>query len=149
MHTAIFRQFMLGMILALATLPEALAQAPSPEIAPGIFLPDHGNVWILDTSGEKKALLQLKYVQVKVNSHRGANFGRSLAWPVTTKVKQTVEIPGTAAPLRISTTSPVLYIRSILQDPEEAAQTSAPGSKLALMHLQPVKEARVVDTLNF
>lgn len=119
------------------------------QIAPGIELPSHGDVWVLDTSGSAVHLVRLKYSVVHVNPHRGANFGRSMAWPVGGRIQTTVEISGAAATARVSNDDPVFYVRSILADPEEAAVITAPGAKLALLRLRPDKDARVLEILAY
>ena len=119
------------------------------QIAPGIELPSHGDVWVLDSSGSAGHLVRLKYSVVHVNLHRGANFGRSMAWPVGGRIQNTVEISGAAATARVSNNDPVFYVRSILADPEEAAVITAPGAKLALLRLRPEKDVRVLETLAY
>ncbi len=123
--------------------------APAQQIAPGVELPSHGDVWILDTSGSAGHLVRLKYSVVHVNLHRGANFGRSMAWPVGGKIQTTVEISGAAATVRAPNDNPVFYVRSILADPEEAAVITAPGAKLALLRLRPDKDVRVLEILAY
>lgn len=119
------------------------------QIAPGIEFPSHGDVWVLDTSGSADHLVRLKYSVVHVNHHRGANFGRSMAWPVGGRLQNTVEISGAAATARVSNDDPVFYVRSILADPEEAAVFTAPGAKLAILRLRPDKGVRVLETLAY
>lgn len=124
--------------------------ASAQEFAPGIPLPDHGTVWLLDSATDAHNLVQLKYVAAKLNSHRGANFGRQMAWPITNKVKQTVEIPGTAAAVRISSASaPVLLVRDIMHDDDAATPDAGPGWKPAIIHLKAEKGVRLVNTLSF
>jgi hypothetical protein len=119
------------------------------QIAPGIELPRHGDVWVLDGTDNDAHLEQLKYLVVRVNHHHGANYARWMAWPVGGKYQSTVEIQGMAASIRLSEKTPEFYIRSIMADPEEAAQVTAPGAKLAILRLYPYKDSRVLEVLAF
>lgn len=119
------------------------------QIAPGIPLPSHGDVWVCDGSGSAAHLVRLKYAVVHMNLHRGANVGRALAWPVGGRAVTTIEISGSAAAARLSNGTPVFYVRSILADPEEAAVITEPGAELAILRLIPVKDSRVLEAIAF
>lgn len=150
MHRNNFDRFFLVVMLSLITCLVPSSQ----QAAPGISVPDYGTVWLLNSPSDSKNLIQLKDVATKLNVHRGANFGRQMTWPITTKAKQTVEIPGTAATVRIpETTAPVLLVRDIMRENDAATlavatPASDQGWKPAILHLKAGKGVRLVDTLS-
>lgn len=132
--------------ILLLTLVSCIAFAQ--QVAPGVELPKHGDVWVLD-GATPDHLVRLKYSAVHTNLHRGANFGRSMAWPVGGRIQTTIEISGAAAAARLSNSAPVFYLRSIFADPEEAAEITAPGAMPAILCLHPEKNARVLEAIAY
>ncbi|MGA8539641.1 MAG: hypothetical protein WB566_09080, partial [Terriglobales bacterium] len=84
-------------------------QARSPEVAPGLRLPDEGGIFLLETYKNQPQLVELQQSGADVEKNTKSNILRAAINPLA-GAKQTVELPGPHAKVQSHTTVPSLYI---------------------------------------
>lgn len=84
-------------------------QARSPQVAPGLRLPDEGGIFLLDTYQNQPQLAELQQSGADLNKNTKSNILRSAINPLA-GAKQTIELPGTHAKIQSHTTVPSIYI---------------------------------------
>jgi hypothetical protein len=84
-------------------------QARSPEVAPGLRLPDEGGIFLLETYQNQPQLAELQQSGADVDKNTKSNILRAAINPLA-GTKQTVELPGAHAKIQSHTTVPSLYI---------------------------------------
>ena len=85
------------------------AQARSPEVAPGLRLPDEGGIFLLDTYQNQPQLSELQQSGADVDKNTKSNILRAAINPLA-GARQTIELPGLHARIQSHTTVPSLYI---------------------------------------
>ena len=98
-------------------------QARSPQVAPGLRLPDEGGIFLLDTYQDQPQLSELQQSGGELDKNTKSNILRAAINPLA-GVKQTIEIPGAHARIQSHTTVPSLYI-NIDADANQAAPATA------------------------
>jgi hypothetical protein len=118
------------------------------EVAPGLPFPPGGKIWILDQGGDKARLFRIHVNVVQVNGHRPENFLR--AELVVIPKRATIDLPGTAATLRIQTHTPVIFVRKSVTEESRTVQPTDQAAGIAghyaLLRLQVAKDHRVLCT---
>src|SRR5271166_7208308 len=84
-------------------------QARSPQVAPGLRLPDEGGIFLLDTYENQPQLSELQQSGGELDKNTKSNILRAAINPLA-GVKQTIELPGTHARIQSHTSVPSLYI---------------------------------------
>jgi hypothetical protein len=84
-------------------------QARSPQVAPGLRLPDEGGIFLLDTFDNQPQLTELQQSGGDVDKNTKTNILRAAINPLA-GVKQTIELPDTHAKVQSHTTVPSVYI---------------------------------------
>ncbi len=84
-------------------------QARSPQVAPGLHLPDEGGIFLLDTYQNQPQLAELQQSGTDLDKNTKSNILRSAINPLA-GARQTIELPGTHAKIQSHTTVPSLYI---------------------------------------
>jgi hypothetical protein len=84
-------------------------QARSPQVAPGLRLPDEGGIFLLDTYQNQPQLSELQQSGSELDKKTKSNILRSAINPLA-GARQTIELPGTHAKIQSHTTVPSLYI---------------------------------------
>ena len=100
-------------------------QARSPEVAPGLRLPDEGGIFLLETYQNQPQLAELQQSGADVEKNTKSNILRAAINPLA-GAKQTVELPGSHAKIQSHTTVPSLYINI---DPN--TDTNLPSASLS------------------
>ena len=111
-------------------IPEAAAidqeeqaeRARTPEVRPGLRLPDEEGIWALDTFRDQPELAALLQNNGVVNRQTGHNIVRTTLNPLG-GVQQTVTIPGSESKVRLHVSEPDFYVS--LTTSEEPADASA------------------------
>src|SRR6266852_5221273 len=98
-------------------------QARSPQVAPGLRLPDEGGIFLLDTFQNQPQLSELQQSGGELDKNTKSNILRSAINPLA-GVKQTIELPGAHAKIQSHTTVPSLYI-NIDMDASQGAPATA------------------------
>ena len=84
-------------------------EARSPQVAPGLRLPDESGVFLLDTYQNQPQLIEIDQSGADVGSNTGANILRSAINPLAGS-KQTIELPAAHAKVQSHTAVPSLYV---------------------------------------
>jgi hypothetical protein len=106
-------------------------EAATPEVAPGLRLPDQDGIFVLDTFQGQPQLVELLQNGGEINRNMKGNVLRAVINPVAS-TKQTIELKGPHAQVQAHIARPVIFLRVI---PEvgagSAADKSAPAQKSA------------------
>jgi len=84
-------------------------QAHSPEVAPGLHLPDEGGIFLLDTYDNQPELAELQQSGGEVDKNSKSNVLRTAINPLAGS-RQTIELPDAHAKVQSHTTVPSVYI---------------------------------------
>jgi hypothetical protein len=102
-------------------------QALSPQVAPGLRLPDETGIFLLDTYENQPQLSELQQSGGEVDKSTKSNILRAAVNPLA-GVKQTIELPEAHAKIQSHTAVPSLYINI---DANSSAAQSAPATAQA------------------
>jgi hypothetical protein len=149
-----------------ATAPEAVEldkeadadlkaeEARTPEVAPGLRLPDGGGVVLLDVFKGEPQLVEIAQNGGELNRNLGKNILRGAINPVAGQ-KQSVELEGELASIQAHSSKPVIFISPPPDDPNTAVKAEhesqpdvAPGpQRFRIVHAEVKKEVRVVGVV--
>jgi hypothetical protein len=116
-------------------------EARSPQVAPGLRLPDEGGIFLLDTYQNEPQLAELQQSGGEVEKNKKSNILRSAINPLA-GAKQTVELPGAHAKIQSHTAVPALYINIDTNGTTEASGAlSSPGDSSPL---PPAERFRII-----
>src|SRR5713101_8225568 len=101
-------------------------QARSPQVAPGLRLPDEGGIFLLDTFQNQPQLSELQQSGGELDKNTKSNILRAAINPLA-GVKQTIELPEPHAKIQSHTTVPSLYINIDANDGAPATVQAATG----------------------
>ena len=87
----------------------AKEDAATPEIAPGIRLPDGGGVYLLESFKSQPQLDELVQTNGEINKNTGKNILRATINPIAS-AKQSIELKGAHARVQSHTSTPEIYI---------------------------------------
>ncbi len=102
---------------------EQHARARTPDVSPGLRLPDQDGVWALDTFRDSPELVALAQNSGNVNRETTHNVLRATLNPLG-GVQQSIQIPGAESKVKLHVDEPALYV-SILGADDNEADTSA------------------------
>src|SRR5215831_10542721 len=102
------------------------AEAPLPEVAPGLRIPEDTGVFLLDNFQGEPQLLEINQTAGDINRNTKVNILKGTINPVA-GVKQTIELPGAHAAIQSHVDIPALYIR--LEDTPPQAATAADSTR--------------------
>jgi hypothetical protein len=104
-------------------------QARSPQVAPGLRLPDEGGIFLLDTFESQPQLAELQQSGGDLDKNTKSNVLRAVINPLG-GVKQTIQLPGAHAKVQSHTTVPSLYM-NIDADSNKNESTTRPVTAAA------------------
>src|ERR1700687_4830818 len=84
-------------------------QARSPQVAPGLRLPDEGGIFLLDTYQNQPQLSELQQSGGELDKNTKSNILRAAINPLA-GVKQTIELPGSHTKLQSTPPVPSLHV---------------------------------------
>ena len=98
-------------------IPEAAAidkeeqqeRARTPDVSPGLRLPDQDGIWALDTFRDQPELVPLAQNNGTVDRQTGHNVLRATLNPLG-GVQQSIQIPGSVSKVRLHINDPALYV---------------------------------------
>src|SRR5208283_4181727 len=99
-------------------------QARSPQVAPGLRLPDEGGIFLLDTFENQPQLSELQQSGGDLDKNSKSNILRAVINPLA-GTKQTIELPGPHSKIQSHTSVPTLYINIDSNNNNEAATATA------------------------
>ncbi|QNI34379.1 hypothetical protein H7849_11065 [Alloacidobacterium dinghuense] len=114
-------------------------------------MPSVGHVWATDNFDGVRQLVQLKYVPTDIDRHAGSNVLKANMAPFIYKPKESVEIQGAAASVRLHEPNLSIYIRGYAISSEDAAVSSETSTQmdLAMVRVESKKDRRIVSTIAF
>ncbi|MFZ0798108.1 MAG: hypothetical protein WCA13_15775 [Terriglobales bacterium] len=134
-------------------------QARSPQVAPGLRLPDEAGIFLLDTYQNQPQLAELQQSGGDVDKNAKSNILRAAINPLA-GAKQTIELPGPHAKVQSHTTVPSLYVNIDLNNNNEGAPatvTSKPAAgeppplspleRFKIIHIDVKGSKRVADAV--
>lgn len=117
------------------------AQERSPQVAPGLRLPDEDGIFLLDTYENQPQLTELQQSGGDVENNTKSNILRSAINPLA-GAKQTIELPDAHAKVQSHTTVPSIYI-NIDSSPGGAPATAQITNEPALPLTERYKIIRI------
>jgi hypothetical protein len=136
--------------------------ARSPEVAPGLRLPDTGGVFLFETFAQLPQLVELAQNGSDINRNTGTNILRATVNPLSS-AKQTIELPGLHAAVQAHGARPAIYVSAADEAPtpsstdknaanaadkKDADKQPAPAAqRFQIVRLQPKKNTRLVGNL--
>jgi hypothetical protein len=130
-------------------------QAKTPEVAPGLHLPEDGGMFLLDTFQKQSQLVLLQQNTGEVNRNTKANILRSAINPIASG-KQTIELDGLHATVQAHASVPTIYVNfdqdqnsspSSQQGPQQPQQPEQPWDRYHIVRVQPKKGKRIVGDI--
>lgn len=113
-----------------ATNEVGAAEPAPPMVAPGLYLPDGGGVFLLDTYQSQPQLVELTQNSGELNKHMGKNILRAAIDPLALSSKQTIDLKGIHAQTQAHTTQPAIYI-DVDTGPDDTQDTTTKKDKPA------------------
>ena len=126
-------------------------EALTPEVSPGLRLPDGGGVFLLDQFKNQPELVELVQNGGELNKHTGKNILRAALNPLALSSKQTIEIKGTNARIQAHQTLPVFFVNvDTSGGPDQAKKTDTDRlpDRYRIIRVEQKKDARVVGNVS-
>jgi hypothetical protein len=98
---------------------EQHARARTPDVSPGLRLPDQDGVWALDTFHDQPELVALAQNSASVDRQTGHNVLRATLNPLG-GIQQNVQIPGAESKVKLHVNEPAFYVSIVGVDDNEA-----------------------------
>lgn len=102
-------------------------EAPLPEVAPGLRIPEETGVFLLDNFQGEPQLLEVNQTEGDVNRNTKVNIFKGTINPAS-GLKQTIELNGAHAAIQSHVDVPALYIKLEDSPPQPAAQAGSKAS---------------------
>jgi len=124
----------------------------SPQVAPGLHLPDEGGVLLLDNFQSEAELVPIDQNTGEVNKNTKGNILRAAINPIAS-AKQTIELPGNHATVQSHVRVPAIYINLAIDPsvPESAAaqpvQPEMPFDRFKIVRMQSKNGKRIVGDI--
>jgi len=101
-------------------------EALSPQVVPGLSLPEEGGVFLLDTYESRPELVPLDQRGGAINKNMKGNILRAAVNPIAS-AHQTVEVPGKHSPVQAHVQVPSLYINIDRGQESDADESAVPA----------------------
>lgn len=98
---------------------EQHARARTPDVSPGLRLPDQDGIWALDTFHDQPELVALTQNSGGVNRETSHNVLRAALNPLG-GIQQSVQIPGAESKVKLHVNDPAFYVSIVGADDNEA-----------------------------
>lgn len=131
-------------------------EARTPEVAPGLHLPEDSSVFLLDTFDNQPELVIMDQNAGELNRNTKTNVLRAAINPIASS-KQTIELEGLHAKVQAHVTVPAIYVNlapnqesSDAQQPEKPQQPEQPEQPWDRFHIvraQLKKDRRIVGDI--
>jgi hypothetical protein len=132
-------------------------EAKTPQVAPGLHLPDDGGMLLLDTFQSQPQLVLLQQNTGEVNRNKRTNILRSAVIPIASS-KQTIELDGVHASVQAHATLPTIYVNlddqspnvsspQGQQQPQQPQQPEQPWDRFHIVRVQVKKGKRIVGDI--
>jgi hypothetical protein len=128
-------------------------EAKTPQVAPGLHLPEDGGMFLLDTFQMQPQLVLLQQNTGEVNRNTKANILRSAIKPLASG-KQTIELDGLHASVQAHASLPAIYVNfdeeqssSAQQGPQKPQQAEQPWDRYHIVQTQAKKGKRIIGDI--
>jgi hypothetical protein len=111
-------------------------EAPLPEVAPGLHIPEESGVFLLDNFQGEPQLLEVNQTEGDVNRNTKVNILKGTINPAS-GLKQTIELEGAHAAIQSHVDVPALYIKLEDSPPQPPAQVDSKASSDSKKPQQP------------
>lgn len=101
-----------------AVSPTAADEPEPPMVAPGLYLPDGGGVFLMDSFESHPELVELTQNGGELNKHMGKNILRAAINPLALSSKQSIELKGDRSKTQSHVPQPAIYV-SVEHSPEQ------------------------------
>ena len=98
---------------------EQHARARTPDVSPGLRLPDQDGIWALDTFHDQPELVALAQNSASLDRQTGHNVLRATLNPLG-GIQQNVQIPGAESKVKLHVNDPAFYVSIVGVDDNEA-----------------------------
>lgn len=131
-------------------------EAKTPQVAPGLRLPEDGGMLLLDTFQTQPQLVLLQQNTGELNRNTKGNILRSAINPIASS-KQTIELDGPHASVQAHATLPAIYVNldqdqgsnlsSQQQGPQQSQQPQQPWDRYHIVRVQLKKGKRIIGDI--
>ena len=131
----------------------------TPQVAPGLRLPEDGGVFLLDNFQSQAQLAELQQTGSEVNRNTKGNIFRATINPIAS-AKQTIEVPGQHAKVQSHVALPTIYVNASQQDdsetnaaskgpqkPQQPQQPQMPFDRFKIVRMQVKGDKRIVGDI--
>ena len=127
-------------------------EAKTPQVAPGLHLPDSGGMFLLDTFQAQPQLVVLQQNGGEVNRNTKTNILRSAINPIASS-KQSIELEGLHATVQAHAPLPTIYVNvdedqsSNSNASKEPQQPQQPWDRYHIVRAEPKKGKRIIGNI--
>jgi hypothetical protein len=133
-------------------------EAKTPEVAPGLHLPENSGMLLLDTFQSQSQLVPIEQQGGEVNRNTKGNILRAAIDPIASR-KQTIEIDGLHAKVQSHATLPSIYVNiepdqnaaaqppEKPQQPQQPVQPEQPWDRFHIVHARAKNGKRIVGVI--
>jgi len=130
-------------------------EAKTPQVAPGLRLPEDGGMLLLDTFQTQPQLVLLQQNTGEVNRNTRKNILRSAVIPIASS-KQTIELDGLHASVQAHASLPTIYVNleqdqgsnvTSQQSPQQPQQPEQPWDRFHIVRVQSKKGKRIIGDI--
>jgi hypothetical protein len=127
-------------------------EAASPQVAPGLHLPESGGVYLLDVYRGQPQLVEVVQNGGELNKQIGKNVMRAVINPIPTGSRQTIELKGPHSAVKAHEAQPAIYV-DISGSTSDAQVGNQPAPQInrpdrfKIVRVQPKKDTRVVSSV--
>ena len=131
----------------------------TPQVAPGLRLPEDGGVFLLDNFQSQAQLAELQQTGGEINRNTKGNIFRATINPIAS-AKQTIEVPGQHAKVQSHVALPTIYVNAAQQDdsetnaaskapqkPQQPQQPQMPFDRFKIVRMQVKGDKRIVGDI--
>jgi len=118
------------------------AEAKSPQVAPGLRLPEDGGVVLLDTFQNQSQLVELEQSGGKLNRNRKENVLKAAVNPAASST-QPIELEGLHAKVQAHVSLPALYL-SVAPPENSDPTTTTPADRFRIVRMKSKSGKRIV-----
>jgi hypothetical protein len=124
----------------------------SPEVAPGLRLPEEGGIFLLDNFQSQPQLNELQQTGGDLNKNMKGNILRAAINPIAS-AKQTIEIPGIHAKVQSHVTLPTIYVNASENQSQDSTaaqqpkQPELPPDRFKIVRMQVKGDKRIAGDI--
>lgn len=125
----------------------------TPQVAPGLRLPEEGGFFLLDNFQGQPQLNELQQTGTDINKNTKGNILRAAINPIAS-ARQNIEVPGTHAKIQSHVTLPTIYVNATDQQdqdtasgPQQPQQPELPFDRFKIVRMQVKGDKRIAGDI--